>query len=350
MAKPISGSPGQSGGKKDLVALSVNDTSITEGESLVYTVSLDKASTSSVSVSFATSNGTAGAGDYTGRNGALTFAPGELTKTIIVNTANDTAYEPNESVFVTLSKASNARIADGLGSGTIIDNDAPAPPPPTGSKPAEINLVLRGQSNAQIFGASGAIYDLESRVESATGAKVNVVAAWDQPNSTIYSGTEFLTEWMNGTQAGPLEQGFLNYMNGLPDAQEALPTITLWMHNESDQKRSPSASTWTTAAQADAALVRDALGQGAGTTPYLYVPIRYPYGDPTGIFTAMDHLDANQSFNARVSRDALASEILMDGGSEPGINSSHMSWGDAFRLSQKLVDDVVAVYNQDLVL
>jgi hypothetical protein len=64
----------------------------------------------------------------------------------------------------------------------------------------------------------------------------------------------------------------------------------------------------------------------------------------------MDHLDANQSFNARVSRDALASEILMDGGSEPGTNSSHMSWGDAFRLSQKLVDDVVAVYNQDLVL
>src|SRR5690606_35996465 len=89
-----------------------------------FTVTLSAASGRSVSVNYATSNGTATAGsDYTATSGTLTFTPGQTTKTITVPIANDTQPESSETFTVTLSGASNATIADATGIGTITDND-----------------------------------------------------------------------------------------------------------------------------------------------------------------------------------------------------------------------------------
>ncbi len=62
-------------------SVSIADASVAEGNSgtknLAFTVSLSAASTSQVTVAYATSNGTATAGqDYTAKSGTLTFAPG----------------------------------------------------------------------------------------------------------------------------------------------------------------------------------------------------------------------------------------------------------------------------------
>ena len=72
---------------------------------------------------FTTSNGSADSGDYTSTSGTLTFAPGQTSKTITVLVNGDTTIEPNETLFITLSNATNATIFDSLGLGTILNDD-----------------------------------------------------------------------------------------------------------------------------------------------------------------------------------------------------------------------------------
>jgi hypothetical protein len=112
----------------DLPSLSIGDVSMTEGNSgagnATFTVTLSAASTQTVSVSYATADGTATAGvDYGTAAGTLTFAPGTVTQTVLVPILGDTVNEPNETFFVNLSGPSNATVADGQGQGTILDDD-----------------------------------------------------------------------------------------------------------------------------------------------------------------------------------------------------------------------------------
>jgi streptogramin lyase len=89
-----------------------------------FTISLDAPSASPVSVQFATGPGTALVGsDYVTTSGTITFAPGETTRTILVQTVNDGTAEPTETFFVNLSNPTGATIADGQGIGTITDDD-----------------------------------------------------------------------------------------------------------------------------------------------------------------------------------------------------------------------------------
>jgi hypothetical protein len=89
-----------------------------------FTVKLDKPSTVPVTVKYATANGTATAGsDYIATSGTVTFAPGETSKTIVVQVCGDTIDEPDETFVVNLSQPTNATIADNQAVGTIIDDE-----------------------------------------------------------------------------------------------------------------------------------------------------------------------------------------------------------------------------------
>ena len=112
--------------------VSVNDVALAEGNSgitnFAFTVSLSFANEQPVSVTLSTSNGTATAGsDYMAVNTVVTFAPGVTTQTVIVPVIGDTNVEPDETFFVNLTNAVNATIFDGVGQGTIIDDDNLAP-------------------------------------------------------------------------------------------------------------------------------------------------------------------------------------------------------------------------------
>ena len=75
--------------------------------SIAFTVTLDPAATGSVSVDYATADGTAESGkDYTAASGTLTFGAGETRKTIAVEIADDVVNESDETFTVTLSHAS----------------------------------------------------------------------------------------------------------------------------------------------------------------------------------------------------------------------------------------------------
>ncbi len=90
-----------------------------------FVVQLSSPSSLPVTVDFSTANGTALAGsDYTAASGTLTFLPGETSKTIIVPTLNDETFEQDEIFLVILSNPTgDATIDDGLGVGTILNDD-----------------------------------------------------------------------------------------------------------------------------------------------------------------------------------------------------------------------------------
>lgn len=95
----------------------------------VFTLSLSAQSGQTVSVDFATANGSAVAGtDYTAQTGTLVFAPGELSRTIAVPILPDASGKPTQTFVVNLTKPVNATIASGRdkATATIID-DRPLP-------------------------------------------------------------------------------------------------------------------------------------------------------------------------------------------------------------------------------
>src|SRR5437016_5529813 len=92
----------------DLIVTEANVGGDTGTHTAVLTVSLSAASGQTVTVTFATANGTASAGsDYTAASGTLTFAPGQLSQTVTVLVNGDRLGEPNETFFVNLSAAPN---------------------------------------------------------------------------------------------------------------------------------------------------------------------------------------------------------------------------------------------------
>ncbi|MBF0212767.1 MAG: DUF4347 domain-containing protein, partial [Magnetococcales bacterium] len=108
--------------------LAIDSPSITEGNSgtssMTFNVALSAASSKTVTVQYATSNGTATAGsDYASASGTLTFAPGEVLKTFNVTISGDTTSESTETFTATLSNPGNATLATASGTGTIVSDE-----------------------------------------------------------------------------------------------------------------------------------------------------------------------------------------------------------------------------------
>jgi glucose/arabinose dehydrogenase len=111
-------------------ALQFSTTGYTVNEpqgTVTITVTRTGGSSGSVSVNYATSNGTATAGsDYTATSGTLTFAAGETTKTFTVPIINDTAVESPETVTLTLSNPTNGATLGSPAAATLtINSDDP---------------------------------------------------------------------------------------------------------------------------------------------------------------------------------------------------------------------------------
>jgi hypothetical protein len=107
--------------------ISVDDQVTAEGNSpatttMTFDVTLSNPSDQTVTVDSATNDGTATTadGDYAAATG--TFNPGQTVKTV----DGDDTTEPDESLTLVVSNASNANILDGTGAGTIT-NDDPIP-------------------------------------------------------------------------------------------------------------------------------------------------------------------------------------------------------------------------------
>jgi hypothetical protein len=164
-----------------LPTLSVNDVSVTEGNSgttnLAFTVTQSATSTSAVTVAYTTTAGTASAGpDYTTASGTLTIAAGATTGTITIGVVGDVLDEANETFTVTLSSPNGATLADATGIGTINDDDDGPTVSITGVTLAEGNS---GSASAT-FNAS---------LTAPSGQTVTV--AYTTGNGTATSGSDY---------------------------------------------------------------------------------------------------------------------------------------------------------------
>ena len=163
----------------DRPTLTIDSPRVTEGDSgttqLVFTVRLSPASTGQVTVDWSTPGGTAATGtDYTAASGTLTFAAGETSKTIPVTVRGDSEIEPDETVEVVIfdpvPSGTPIRDADGAiaantrGVGTIVDDDAPTSPQPSGpNRPPEVvevpGVVVLASGDAATISLSGVFWD-----------------------------------------------------------------------------------------------------------------------------------------------------------------------------------------------
>ena len=116
--------------------ISIDNLSQNEGNSgttpYVFTASLSNASIETITVNYATSDGSAtlANSDYASASGTLTFNPGDLSQKITVLATGDTDFEPDETFNVTLGTATNATTsaAARVGKGTLLNDDnAPRP-------------------------------------------------------------------------------------------------------------------------------------------------------------------------------------------------------------------------------
>ena len=171
-------------GTVPLPTLSITDASVNEGNAgatmATFTVTLSAAAASAVAVTYATADVTASAGsDYAAASGALTFAVGEITKTVNVIINGDTTVEPNETFAVNLSAVSGATLADASGQGTIVNDDIAPPVLPTLS----IADVAVTEGNA----ATTATFTVTLSAAAASAVTVNYATA----DGTATAGSDY---------------------------------------------------------------------------------------------------------------------------------------------------------------
>ncbi|WP_020467969.1 Calx-beta domain-containing protein [Zavarzinella formosa] len=132
-----------------------------------------------VTVAYAAKGGTAKAGlDYTLAAGTLTFLPGETSKTIPLAVINDTLDEPDETVFVTLSKPVNA-IVSGIPTHThTILSDDP-------------RRTVAFETSASTVEEAAKTVTLTVVLSSAAAFPVTVKYAIDPAGATATSGKDF---------------------------------------------------------------------------------------------------------------------------------------------------------------
>jgi len=138
------------------------------------------ASTSTVTVAYATHSGSAiGGADFTNTSGTLTFTPGETAQNITVRIIDRAGSAPARSFTVTLGTPSHATIADGTGVVTIGASGAPAVSSPGISAPPDV-----------VVGAADGYIDLPVTLSAPGTSSVtvnyttaDVTAVGSNPNS-----------------------------------------------------------------------------------------------------------------------------------------------------------------------
>lgn len=172
----------------DRSRLSVEGESVAEGNAgtspLRFTVRLDHASVGVVEVGYTTLPGSADSADFSSTSGTLVFAPGETVKTITVDVVGDLRIEEDESFQLRLDPALGAEIAQGLATGTIVNDDVRVCDGP--------NLLRNG-------GAEAALFTSLTPGWTATGGPFRVLRTNPSP---FEGGASFVS----GEAGGELEQ------------------------------------------------------------------------------------------------------------------------------------------------
>jgi hypothetical protein len=168
------------------VSISITDTAVTEGNTgitnLVFEVRLSQPATAPVTVRYTSADDLAMAGeDYVTATGTLTFYPGETNKSIAVTVIGDRLPEADETLWLNLSQAVNATIADGQGVGTIADDD-----------PALLSI-----NNVRVVEGTGSMTNAVFTVILVPASAQEVMVGFETAGDTALNGVDFIAA--NGT-------------------------------------------------------------------------------------------------------------------------------------------------------
>lgn len=168
-----------------------NATAVTEGGTLVYTVT--KTGSGAASVNYASAGGTATSGsDFTATSGTLSFTSGQTSQTISLATIDGTAVESGgETVFMNLSGATaGATISDAQGVGEIYDNDIPT------QRSISVADVIQEEGKNMSFriirSGNGGSFDVSYATSNGTAS---ASSDYDAESGTVHfdAGDEFKT-------------------------------------------------------------------------------------------------------------------------------------------------------------
>jgi hypothetical protein len=171
----------QRAGTTGVPVVSVDDVTVQEGDGgsadAVFTVTLSPPAPDTVTVDWATANGSAAAGsDYTASSGSLSFPPGTTSLTLTVPVLGDLLDEPDETFLVNLSNPANATLADSQGQATILDDD---PTPLLSIADATLPEGDSGSTNASFT------------VSLSSPSAQTVAAAYTTADNTALAGSDY---------------------------------------------------------------------------------------------------------------------------------------------------------------
>ena len=190
------------------VGISVSDARVEEaaGAVLAFAVTLSRAASGTLTVDYATSDGSASAGaDYTAASGILTIESGSSSGSIEVTVLDDAHDEGEETLTLTLSNVSGAYLADGTATGTIENRD-----------PLPKALLAR-------FGRAAAVHVVEQvqeRIEARreTGFRGQVAGLQVRPGMEREMAVEFLSRLAPSLGANRVGAGVPHPMSVSPAA------------------------------------------------------------------------------------------------------------------------------------
>ena len=198
-----------------LPTLSVSDPAeVQEGNtSIPFTVTLTPASSGTVTVDYATHDGTATAGeDYTAITGTLTFTAGDTSKTVQVRVLNDIVDEGRETFTLKLSNPEGATVSDGEATATIANSD-PIP---------QAWLVRFGRTVAGHVaeGVSERLMQAERPTAQAAlaGVRLPLGDALSPPAAETHPQYPFTSRPWDGGNGWPHQGGFTLKQPGQPPA------------------------------------------------------------------------------------------------------------------------------------
>lgn len=218
-------------------SLSIGDSSLLEGDTGTtnadFTVALTPAAPFTVTVAFATANGSASAGsDFQATSGTLIFNPGQTTQTVSVPVNGDSEVEPDETFFVDLSLADGATIVDGRGVGTIENDDEEVPPP---------GLSI---SDAQAVEGDAGTVAADFTVTLAPASSNAVTVSFQTADGTATAGSDYIAS-----------QGDLTFAPG-----ETTKTVAVQV--QGDTQVEPDETFFVDLSNPDGATLATARGEG----------------------------------------------------------------------------------------
>jgi hypothetical protein len=189
--------PGWAGRAK--IGATIADASKPEGDAgktpFTFTVTLDRAPTSPVSLKYATAVGTADGSDFVAISGSLSFAPGVKERTVDALVNGDAQLEADERFFVNLSGGGKAlRLVDPQGIGTIKNDDpgsgisvgdVTVTEGDAGSKDAVMEVSLSEPATSDLTISYATVEGTASAADDYDGTPGSVTLAAGQSSATV---------------------------------------------------------------------------------------------------------------------------------------------------------------------